>query len=109
LLEHIGESLDARQVRSSQDIQLLTTSRGELETHATVVERIALTKDQPSVLRAASELDGTVVAYMQRLGRLADRWTRSRGVAADDEQQLVKRRRKTAIASSLLAPAQELA
>ena len=44
---------------------------GELEVNATVVERIALATDQPGGLCALSELDGAVVAYVQRLRRPA--------------------------------------
>jgi hypothetical protein len=78
-------------VLAGQDLQLLTPTIGELEMHATLVQWVALAADQSSDLRALSELDGAVVADVQCLRCLPDRWSRSCGMAADDQQQLVQR------------------
>ena len=71
MIEDPGERFDAWQVRAGQALQLLASAIGELEVHATVVERVALAADQPGALGALGELDGAVVAYVQLPARPA--------------------------------------
>src|ERR1700722_14113865 len=109
VVEDCGEGLDAWEVCAGQALQLLAAAIGELEVHATLVERVALATDQPGALRTLSELDRTVVAYVQRLRGLPDRRPGCGQVSTYDKQQLMQRRGKTGVVSALLAPTQELA
>ncbi len=55
-----------------------------------MVSRVSGAFDQAGSLCALGKLDGAVVADVQRLGRIADRWSLFGDVAAHDEQELVQ-------------------
>ena len=108
-LQGLRERLNAGQVLAGQLLQLPLSELGELEVHATMIDGVAAAADQARALRAPGELDGAVVAYVQLLSRLSDRRPRCDGMAAQNQQQLVKRRRQPGVLGCLLAPAQEIA
>ncbi|HTB70376.1 MAG TPA: hypothetical protein VK707_05300 [Solirubrobacteraceae bacterium] len=83
------------------------SSSGELQMELAVVGCVSGAFDQAGGLCALGKLDGAVVAYVQRVGCVADRWSSLRDVAAHDEQELVERWREAARSGSLFAPSCE--
>jgi hypothetical protein len=105
VVEDSGECFDAGQVGPGQGLQLVAPVVGELEMHPATVDGVTGTANQACCLCALGELDRAVMAYVQLLRDLADRWSRCGGVSAYDEQKLVKRGCQTAVVGALLAPA----
>lgn len=108
-VEDTCERLDAGEMLACERLQLDAPVVCESEVQTPLVALVAHALQQARRFGSLSQLDGTVVANVEQLCRVADRRSSQRWVAAYDEQQLMERWREAGIVRRLLTPAQEVA
>lgn len=92
-----------------QRLELRPPSGSESEVDLAVIGRASGPLDQADRLSALGELDRAVMADLQLPCRFADRGPLFARMAANDEQELVKRWREPSVAGRIFAPAGERA
>jgi hypothetical protein len=84
--QDLRESFDPWKVLTSQRLEACLATTGEAKDREAPVSRASLPPQEPGALGALRELDGRMVAPLQRLGGLADRRSGATRMTTHDEQ-----------------------